>query len=176
MAFSLYSHSSNKTQNHRKLEIGDSKNNILTNRKRDGHVQQKLDCKRECSSLSYKASSRGSSEKTYLSTVKYTSEHSHELYSNPFAYKIHLKGTSEYQQLTNKSLNARITAVPYSVQRRVLDHDGLSITIDARTYYTLRLRDVTPALQALPPESGAAPFPYPSISPLSPAVAQWPCY
>jgi len=63
--------------------------------------------------------------------------HSHELYSNPFAYKVHQKQTSEYQQLINKSINARLAAVPYSAQRRVLDRDGLGITIDARTYYNL---------------------------------------
>src|SRR4051794_38534264 len=56
---------------------------------------------------------------------------------NPFAYKIHLKQTCEYKQSVNKSLNASITAVPYSVQRRVLDRDDLGITIDARTYYNL---------------------------------------
>jgi hypothetical protein len=81
----------------------------------------------ECS-LSNKAISRDSSEKSYPLTVK-SNDHSHELYSNPFACKIHLKRTSEYQQLANKSLNARITAVPYSVQCRVLDRDDLGITI-----------------------------------------------
>jgi hypothetical protein len=63
-------HHSSKTQNHRKLEKEverDSKNNILTNRKRDSRVQQKLDCQWECL-LSYKAISRGSSEKTYRLT------------------------------------------------------------------------------------------------------------
>jgi hypothetical protein len=69
-------------------------------------------------------------------TVKY-SDHSHELYSNPFAYKIHLKQTSEYVQLVNKSLNTRIAAVPYSIQRRILNRDDLGITINARTYYNL---------------------------------------
>lgn len=131
-------HHSSKTRNNRKLEPEverDSQNNVLTNRKRDGRVQQKLDCGWECL-LSYKAISRGSSEKTYLLTVK-CSDHSHELYSNPFAYKVHQKQTSEYQQLVNKSLNARFAAVPYSVQRRVLDRDDLGITIDARTYYNL---------------------------------------
>jgi CRISPR/Cas system-associated endonuclease Cas3-HD len=68
-------------------------------------------------------------------TIK-CSNHTHELYSNPFAYKIHEK-TSEYQQLVNKSLNVHIASVPYSVQRRVLDSDNLGITINARTYYNL---------------------------------------
>ena len=91
-------HHSSKTQNHRKLEEEverDSKKNILTNRKRDGRVKQKLDCQWECL-LSYKAIGGGSSEKTYRLTVK-CSDHSHELYSNPFAYKVHLKQTSEYK-------------------------------------------------------------------------------
>lgn len=39
--------------------------------------------------------------------------------------------------MVDKSLNARITAVPYSIQRRVLDRDDLGIIIDARTYYNL---------------------------------------
>jgi len=98
-------HHSSRTQNHRKLEQEvekDNKNAILTNRKRDGRVQQKLDCQWECV-LSYKGVSRGSSEKTYRLTVK-CCDHSHELYSNPFAYKVQLKQTSEYKQLVNKSL------------------------------------------------------------------------
>ena len=109
-------HHSSKTQNHHKLEQEverDPENIILTNRKRDSRVQQKLGCQWDCL-LSYKAISCGLSEKIYCLTVKH-SDHSHELYSNPFVYQIHFKHTSEYKQLVNKSINARILAVPYSI-------------------------------------------------------------
>ena len=36
-----------------------------------------------------------------------------------------------------KSLNARISAVPYLVYLRVLNRNNLGISIDARTYYNL---------------------------------------
>ena len=132
-------HHSARTQNHRGLEpevLRNSDHKVLTNRKRNGHVQQKLDCQWMCL-LSYKTISRRAlTEKAYYLTVK-RDDHTHEIHVNPFAYRIHLKQTTEFKQLTAKALNARIASVPYSVERRVLDRDDLGLTIDARTYYNL---------------------------------------
>jgi hypothetical protein len=64
------------------------------------------------------------------------SDHAHELYLNPFAYKAHLKQTSKYQQLVSKSLNARITAVRRAIFCTA-SRDDLGVTADARTYHNL---------------------------------------
>ena len=57
--------------------------------------------KKDCSFnylLSYKAVRRGDEEKKYIGTLKYLI-HTHELYLNPFSFKVHEKSTVEYQSL-----------------------------------------------------------------------------
>jgi hypothetical protein len=60
--------------------------------------------------------------------------HTHVM-KNPFAYKVHVKGTVEYQILTAKARNMRMAMISYSDSQRVLQMEGLGFTIDSTTYY-----------------------------------------
>jgi hypothetical protein len=53
---------------------------------------------------------------------------------DPFAYRVHVKGTMESRGLTAKARNMRIAMVSYSNSQCVLQMEGLSFTIDPITY------------------------------------------
>lgn len=53
----------------------------------------------------------------------------------PFIYKVHQKGTAQYQQVVNPALGHRLAHQSYSAMRRVLDTSDLSL--DRNTYYNL---------------------------------------
>jgi hypothetical protein len=54
---------------------------------------------------------------------------------NPFGYKIHAKGTTEYKILIAKARHMRFAMISYSDSKRVLQMEGLGFTIDSSTYY-----------------------------------------
>ena len=62
---------------------------------------------------------------------------------NLFACQVHLHATTEYQVLVAKARHMRMTFISYSDSKRVLQMEGLGITIDSTTYYNT-VRDNRP--------------------------------
>jgi len=60
--------------------------------------------------------------------------HTHGM-KNPFGYKVHVKGTTEYQILTTRARHMRCAMISYSDSKRVHEMEGLGFTIDSSTYY-----------------------------------------
>src|SRR5947207_6410320 len=81
-----------KTLNTRGLEprkLKDEEGKMVTNWQRNIMVKAKKDCGFNYL-LFYKSVSKGSKEKTYIRTLKYLT-YTHELYLNPFSFKIYKK-------------------------------------------------------------------------------------
>ena len=113
--------------------LKDSSGAIISKRQRDNtQVMQKLDCGRRAI-CSYKHPYPGVAERIWLLTMT-CSSHTHAM-RNPFAYQVHLQATTEYQILTAKARHMRMAFISYSDSKRVLQMEGLGLTIDSTTYY-----------------------------------------
>jgi hypothetical protein len=95
---------------------------------------QKLNCgwRGICS---YKYPYPGAVERIWQLTMTYSS-HTHTM-RNPFAYQAHVQATTEYQVLAAKAQHMRMTFISYSDSKRVLQMEGLGLTIDSTTYYII---------------------------------------
>ena len=129
-------HYSTETRNHRELEQNvekDAKGKIVSHRKRgDTQVNQMLDCGWRCI-CSFKFAYSGAVEKMWLLTVT-SLNHTHSM-KNLLGYRVHVKGTTEYQILTTRARHMRFAMISYSDSKRVLQMEGLGFTIDSSTYY-----------------------------------------
>ena len=131
-------HHGDKTRNDRGLEEKvekDSEGKIISQRQREATFVKQKSCKWRYI-CSYRPVKRGDTTKVYYLTVTYN-EHSHELGNNPFAYKIHETALAEYQQLIKNARKHRMAMISYSTNQRVLEQEGLGLTISSKTYYNL---------------------------------------
>ena len=130
-------HHGAETKNWRELEDHVEKGaegSILTRRKRENTSANAKHCTWEVYWSVRSLGKRGSGVIAGQLGITRDS-HNHVLSPNPFIYKVHEKGTAQYQQTVGLALGHRLAHQSYSSMRRVLDTSELRI--DRKTYYNL---------------------------------------
>lgn len=139
-------HHGKETRNYRKLpdivtldpETG--KVAVDSARKRNLTVVRQTDCPWSVR-VSYKlVGKRRSGQRAWVLTVKDDSHgDTHPLAQNPLIYQRHRERLQEYQQLKAQARAHRVSIVPYTLSRRVLDAvDGSGLSLTRREYYNLK--------------------------------------
>jgi hypothetical protein len=108
---------------------------VITDRQRNTMVKAKIDCGFNYL-LSYKTVRKGDEEKKYIGTLKCLT-HTHELYLNPFSFKVYEKSTIEYQALVAQAHKYRIGKLSYAESQQLLEQERLGMTISQKTFYNL---------------------------------------
>jgi len=136
-------HHGTKTKNWRKLPERvekDEQGNIVGERKLNLTVVRQTGCPWACR-VSYKnVGKRGSGERGYILTVKSVShDNTHPLASNPLVYQRHRERLIEYQTIKAQAQAHRVSVLPYSLSRRVLDSvDSSGLSLTRKEYYRLK--------------------------------------
>ena len=136
-------HHGTETRNTRRLPAiveRDKEGNVIGERQRDLTVVRQTDCPWECR-VSYKSvGKRGEAQKGFILTVKSISHgESHPLAQNPLIYQRHRERLEEYQVLKAHAQAHRVSVLPYSLSRRVLDAvDGTGLSLTRKEYYNLK--------------------------------------
>ena len=138
-------HHGKETKNWRKLPYiveKDDKGEIVGERKRNLTVVRQTECPWTCK-VSYKSiGKRGSGEKGFVLTTT-ESSHTHPLAQNPLIYQRHRERLEEYQVLKAQARAHRVSILPYSLSRRVLDAvDGSGLSLTRREYYNLKKHQI----------------------------------
>ena len=118
----------------------DEDGNIIGQRQRNLTVVRQTECPWACR-VSFKfIGKRGSGEKGFVLTVKSIShDNTHPLAQNPLVYQRHRDRLEEYRVLKAQAQAHRISVLPYSLSRRVLDAvDGTGLSLTRREYYNLK--------------------------------------
>ena len=130
-----------ETRNWRQLKKMVERNkegDITSNRQRNLTSVRQTGCQ-WCCKVSYKSiGKRGSGKKGYILTVKCLDHHGHELVDNPLIFQRHKERLEEYQALKTQARAHRISIIPYSVSRRVLESaDEFGLKLTSREYYNI---------------------------------------
>ena len=130
-----------ETRNWRQLEKTVERNDkgeITTDRQRNLTAVRQTGCKWSCR-VSYKSvGKRGSGQKGYVLSVKCLDHHGHEMAINPFIFPGHKERLEEFQALKTQARAHRVSIIPYSVSRRVLEcADEFGLRLTSREYYNI---------------------------------------
>lgn len=134
-------HHSEETRNTRDLPDKverDEEGQVIGERQRELTIVRQALCL-WCCKVAWKfTGKRGQSPRAWVLAVKDLS-HSHSLANNPFIYRQHKERSDEYKILKAQARAHRVSVLPYSTSRRVLDAvDGTGLTLSRREYYNLQ--------------------------------------
>jgi hypothetical protein len=108
-------------------------------RKRELTIVRQTECSWCCKVAFKYIGKRGRSEKGFVLTAISTSHKGHPLAANPLIYRQHRERLEEYQIIKAQAQAHRISVLPYSLSRRVLDAtDGTGLALTRREYYNLQ--------------------------------------
>jgi hypothetical protein len=136
-------HHGTETKNWRKLPDRvekDKEGKVIGERKLELSVVRQTGCPWACR-VSYKnIGKRGSGQRGYVLTVKDLSHgDTHRLTSNSFIYQRHRERLVEYQVLRAQARAHRVSVLPYSLSRRVLDAvDSTGLSLTRKEYYRIQ--------------------------------------
>ncbi len=130
-----------ETRNWRQLENTverDDQGTITSTRRRNYTVVHQTGCNWACRVSFRGIGKRGSNEKGHILAVKCLDHHGHQLSPNPLVFPRHRERLDEFQALKTQARAHRLSVIPYSTSRRVLDSlDDFGLSLTSREYYNI---------------------------------------
>lgn len=136
-----------ETRNYRRLEEHvekDADGVVITQRKRDLTVVRQSGCEWSVRVSLKTVGPRGSGHKAWTLSVKSLEHVGHKAVENPLSFPRHKARLDEFQRALAQSRLHRISIIPYSVSRRVLESEEFGVNLSTREYYnSVRSRPVS---------------------------------